>query len=87
MHVLHDHVAGGRELRWMCTVDDQKRDNIHTADGVDKADFVKMRTERDASLDLPALIVPSIQVNIRAGVLPEPVENGIAYIRVPIDTL
>lgn len=87
LYMCHDYKPGGRELRWMCTVDDQKWDNIHTADGVDKADFVKMRTERDASLDLPALIVPSIQVNIRAGHLPEEDDNGIRYLKTPIDTL
>ena len=87
LYMCHDYQPGGRELRWMCTVDDQKRDNIHTAVGVDKADFVKMRTERDATLNLPALIVPSIQVNIRAGRLPEPGENGIAYLKTPVDTL
>jgi glyoxylase-like metal-dependent hydrolase (beta-lactamase superfamily II) len=87
LFMCHDYKPGGRELRWMCSVEEQRRDNIHVADGVGKEAFVKMRTERDATLGLPALIVPSIQVNIRAGVLPEPVENGIAYIRVPIDTL
>lgn len=87
LYMCHDYKPGGRELRWMCTVDDQKRDNIHTADGVGKADFVKMRTERDASLDLPALIVPSIQVNIRAGHLPEKDDNGTAYVKTPVDKL
>ena len=87
LYMCHDYKPGGRELRWMCTVEDQKCENIHTADGVDKADFVKMRTERDASLDLPALIVPSIQVNIRAGHLPEEDDNGITYLKTPVDTL
>ena len=65
----------------------KRRDNIHVADGVDKAGFTKMRRERDATLSLPALIVPSIQVNIRAGRLPDEDDNGISYIRTPLDTL
>ena len=87
LFMCHDYRPGGRELEWVCSVDDQRGGNIHVHDGVSKADFVRMRTERDATLGLPALIVPSIQVNIRAGLLPEPDANGIPYIRVPIDTL
>ena len=85
--MCHDYKPGGRELRWVCSVDEQWANNIHVADGIEKADFVKMRTERDAKLDLPKLIVPSIQVNIRAGRLPESDDNGVAYIRTPVDTL
>lgn len=87
LYMCHDYMPGGRELRWVCSVDEQRRANIHVASGIEKADFVKMRTERDATLDLPALIVPSIQVNIRAGHLPESDDNGIAYIRTPVNTL
>jgi len=87
LYMCHDYKPGGRELRWVCTVDEQRRDNIHVADGVDKAGFTKMRRERDATLSLPALIVPSIQVNIRAGRLPDEDDNGISYIRTPLDTL
>lgn len=85
LYMCHDYRPGGRELRWVCSVDDQRRHSIHVAEGVSKEDFVGMRTERDATLGLPALIVPSIQVNIRAGRLPEPDGNGIAYIKIPID--
>ena len=74
-------------LRWECTVDEQRTDNIHVNADVDKSGFVKMRRERDATLSLPGLIVPSIQVNIRAGHLPDAEENGIAYLKTPIDTL
>lgn len=87
LHMCHDYKPGGRELRWACTVDEQRRDNIHVADGVSKSEYVKMRTQRDAALDLPALIVPSIQVNIRAGHLPTPENNNLAYIKTPINTL
>ncbi len=87
LFMCHDYMPGGRELRWMCTVDEQRSENIHVNETVDKAGFVKMRQERDASLDLPGLIVPSIQVNIRAGHLPDAESNGIAYLKTPIDTL
>lgn len=87
LYMCHDYRPGGRELRWECTVDEQRADNIHVHEGVGKADFVNMRKSRDATLSLPALIVPSIQVNIRAGRLPGAEDNGIRYIKTPIDTL
>ena len=87
LYMCHDYKPGGRELRWVCSVDEQRRENIHVADNVEKTDFVTMRTARDASLSLPGLIVPSIQVNIRAGHLPVEEDNGIAYIKTPLDTL
>jgi glyoxylase-like metal-dependent hydrolase (beta-lactamase superfamily II) len=87
LYMCHDYQPGGRELRWVCTVDEQREANIHVSTAVSKADFVGMRNERDTKLKLPALIVPSIQVNIRAGHLPEPENNNIAYIKTPIDTL
>lgn len=87
LYMCHDYRPDGRELRWACTVDEQRRDNIHVANGVSKSEYVKMRTQRDATLDLPALIVPSIQVNIRAGHLPAPENNNLAYIKTPINIL
>lgn len=87
LFMCHDYKPGGRELRWECTVDEQRTYNIHVKAGVDKADFTKMRRERDATLNLPALIVPSIQVNIRAGHLPDAEDNGISYLKTPINTL
>jgi hypothetical protein len=74
-------------MHWVSTVDEQRSHNVHISENVDKAQFEKMRTERDATLGLPALIVPSIQVNIRAGHLPDKEENDIAYMKTPIDTL
>ncbi len=68
LYMCHDYKPGGRELRWVCTVDEQRADNIHVGAAVSKPEFVAMRAERDATLDLPDLIVPSIQVNIRAGI-------------------
>lgn len=87
LNMCHDYRPGGRELRWVSTVAEQREENVHLGNAAGKDEFVAMRRERDASLDLPALIVPSIQVNIRAGQLPAAEDNGIAYIKIPIDTL
>jgi glyoxylase-like metal-dependent hydrolase (beta-lactamase superfamily II) len=87
LYMCHDYMPGGRELRWECTVDEQRAENIHVNGNIGKAEFMSMRTERDATLNLPALIVPAIQVNIRAGHLPDAEDNDIAYIKTPIDTL
>ena len=84
--MCHDYKPGGRELEFRCTVDEQRAANLHDKDGVSKEDFVAMRTERDASLGLPALIVPAIQVNIRAGHMPDAEDNDISYLKPPIDT-
>jgi glyoxylase-like metal-dependent hydrolase (beta-lactamase superfamily II) len=86
LYMCHDYKPGGRELRWACTVDEQRAGNIHANDSVSKTAFENMRRDRDATLNLPALIVPSIQVNIRAGHLPDAEDNHIAYIKTPIDT-
>jgi len=67
-------------------VDEQRRSNVHVRAGVSQAEFSAMRTARDASLSLPALIVPSIQVNIRAGQLPDAEDNGIVYLKTPVNT-
>ena len=77
--------AGGRELRWQTTVTEQKQDNIHINDGISEADFVKMRTERDAQLAVPKLILPALQINIRGGRFPEASEQGTAFIKLPIN--
>ena len=85
--VCHDYGPGGREPRCETTIGEQKRSNIHVRIGTDEDQFVRMRTERDASLDMPTLILPSVQVNIRAGELPEPEANGVRYLKLPIDQL
>jgi len=87
LYMCHDYRPGGRELQWVSTVDEQRKGNVHVADNISKDAFTRMRTERDAALELPLLIVPSIQVNIRAGRLPDAEDNGVAYIKTPIDTL
>ena len=85
--VCHDYGPGGREPRCETTIGEQKHKNIHVRVGVDEAAFVKMRTERDATLSMPVLILPAVQVNMRAGELPEPESNGVRYLKLPIDSL
>ncbi len=86
--LCHDYGAGGkRDFAWETTVEEQRRGNIHCRDGVGREQFVAMRTSRDAELSFPRLMVPAVQVNIRGGRLPPPEDNGIAYLKVPVDTL
>jgi len=88
MFMLHDYGADGtRELQNETTVGEQRRNNKHVQEGVDEDEYVRMRTERDAKLKLPTLIIPSVQLNIRAGEMPPPDESGHRYIKVPIDAL
>lgn len=84
--LCHDYLPEGRsEYVWETTVAEQKQNNIHVATDKDQSDFVKMRTERDAKLGMPKLIIPAIQTNIRAGNLPESEDNGTQYLKVPIN--
>ena len=86
--VGHDYKAPGRdEFAWETTVGEQKALNVHVGAGKPLADFVAMRTERDAKLGMPRLILPSLQTNMRAGNFPEPDDNGTRYFKVPINTL
>jgi glyoxylase-like metal-dependent hydrolase (beta-lactamase superfamily II) len=85
--VCHDYGPGGREVACETTIGAQKRGNIHVRDGVTEAGFVAMREARDATLKVPALLLPALQVNIRAGALPEPEADGIRYLRLPVDIL
>ena len=71
----------------MSTVADEKANNIHVHDGVTEEQFVQMRTTRDKPLDMPTLILPSIQVNIRAGHFPEADSNGVSYLKIPLNAL
>lgn len=88
LFLCHDYKAPGRDTyAWETTVGAERAGNIHVRDGVDEDDFVDMRTRRDATLAMPKLILPSVQVNIRAGNLPEPEENGRRYLKLPLDTL
>lgn len=87
LFMCHDYPPEGREAQWECTVADQRARNIHVHDGVSEAEFVAMRTKRDAGLAMPVLILPSVQVNIRAGELPPPEANGVSYLKIPLNAL
>ena len=83
--VGHDYGPGGREIAWETTVAEQRQANKHVNDSVDEDSFVEMRTKRDAELAMPGLLLPSIQVNIRGGRLPEPEDNGVSYLKLPLN--
>ncbi|CAN5116539.1 MBL fold metallo-hydrolase [soil metagenome] len=87
VYVCHDYPPESREPHWQTTVAEQRAKNIHVRDGIGEEEFVAMRTARDATLDMPTLILPSIQVNVRAGQMPPPDDNGIAYLQIPLNTL
>ncbi len=88
LFMCHDYKAPGRsDYAWETTVGAEKARNIHVGAGKTQADFVKMRNARDATLDMPVLILPSVQVNMRAGDLPPPENNGVRYMKIPIDAL
>ncbi|MEJ7932322.1 MBL fold metallo-hydrolase [Ramlibacter sp. AN1015] len=87
MFVCHDYPPQGREPCWETTVREQRERNVHVHDGITEDAFVAMRTARDASLEAPSLILPSLQVNIRGGQLPEREANGVAYLRIPLNAL
>ena len=87
LFVCHDYPPEGREAKWETTVAEQRTSNIHVRDGIGEEEFVAMRTARDAGLEVPTLILPSLQVNVRAGRLPPSDENGISYLRIPLNVL
>jgi glyoxylase-like metal-dependent hydrolase (beta-lactamase superfamily II) len=87
MFMCHDYPPQGREPRWETTVREQREKNIHVRDGITEDGFVAMRTARDATLEAPTLILPSLQVNVRAGQLPPADDNGVAYLRIPLNAL
>ncbi len=86
--VGHDYKAPGREeFAWETTVAEEKQRNVHVGGGRGKEEFVKLRQARDATLAMPRLIVPSLQINMRAGQMPEPDDNGVSYLKVPLNKL
>ena len=87
MFVCHDYAPNGREFLWETTVGAQRMSNIHLGDQVTEDGFVEMRETRDATLAMPRLIMPSIQVNMRAGHMPDAEENGTTYLKVPVQGL
>ena len=86
--LCHDYKAPGRDdFVWETTIGQERDSNVHVHEGVGEDEFVEMRTRRDATLGMPRLILPSIQVNMRGGHLPEPEENGTRYLKLPLDVL
>ncbi|MBC7600615.1 MAG: MBL fold metallo-hydrolase [Polaromonas sp.] len=87
LFMCHDYPPEERSASWETTVAEQRAGNIHVHDGVSEEDFVKMRTARDATLEMPVLILPSVQINIRAGEMPPKEDNGVSYLKIPLNAL
>lgn len=87
MFMCHDYGPGGRSVRNETTVGEQRRHNKHVGGGKSRDEYIQLREERDAGLGMPRLIIPSVQVNMRAGRLPEVEDNGVSYLRVPVNLL
>ena len=85
--MCHDYGPNGRDIQWETTVAAEREHNIHVRDGVSEDEFVAMREARDATLDMPKLIIPSLQVNMRAGQLPPKDESGKTFLKVPVNGL
>ena len=87
LFMCHDYPPNGRPVRFETTVAEQRANNIHIKDSISEAEFVDMRTKRDATLEMPVLILPAVQINIRAGEFPPKENNGIAYAKIPLNAL
>ena len=87
LYMCHDYQPGGRDVEFISTVGEERERNIHVRNGISEEEFVAMRSARDAALDMPTLILPSVQVNMRAGQLPEPEANGTRYIKIPLNAV
>jgi glyoxylase-like metal-dependent hydrolase (beta-lactamase superfamily II) len=87
LFMCHDYGPAGREIRWESTVAEQRRANIHVRDGISESEFVAMREARDRTLDMPRLILPSLQVNMRAGSMPPSDATGRVFLKVPVNAL
>lgn len=87
LYMCHDYPPEDREVLFASTVAEQRADNIHVRNGISEEEFVAMRTKRDSTLEMPTLILPSVQVNMRAGHFPEPESNGTRYLKIPLNML
>ncbi|AUF98642.1 MBL fold metallo-hydrolase [Pseudomonas sp. 02C 26] len=87
LFMCHDYLPEGRALRFVTTVAEQRASNIHIRQDISEDEFVAMREARDATLDMPVLILPAVQVNMRSGQLPEPESNGVRYLKIPLNQL
>jgi len=87
LFICHDYAPGGLEIKWETTVGEQRARNMHVQDGMSEAEFVALRTARDATLAMPKLIIPSIQVNMRAGQLPPADAENRRFLKLPLNAL
>ncbi|MEL0320380.1 MAG: MBL fold metallo-hydrolase [Gammaproteobacteria bacterium] len=87
MFMCHDYMPNGREMQYETTVGEQKASNLHVHDGISEDEFVAMRSAKDKTLSMPTLILPSVQVNMRAGELPPAEDNGVRYLKIPLDAV
>jgi glyoxylase-like metal-dependent hydrolase (beta-lactamase superfamily II) len=87
LYMCHDYQPHGREVQFVSTVADERANNIHVRNGISEEEFVAMRTRRDATMEMPTLILPSVQVNMRAGHFPEPEANGTRYLKIPLNVV
>ena len=87
LYMCHDYQPGGREVQFVSTVAEQREHNVHVRNGISEEEFVAMRTKRDASMDMPTLILPSVQVNMRAGHMPPAEANGVRYLKIPLNAV
>lgn len=87
LYMCHDYQPGGREVQFVSTVAEQREKNVHVRNGISEEEFVTMRHARDITLAMPTLILPSVQINMRAGQLPEPESNGTRYIKIPLNAV
>ncbi|MES2160966.1 MAG: MBL fold metallo-hydrolase [Pseudomonadota bacterium] len=87
LYMCHDYRPNGRPLAFVTTVAEERASNIHVRDGISEEEFVAMRTTRDATLDMPVLLMPSVQVNMRAGQLPPAEANGVRYLKIPLNAV
>jgi hypothetical protein len=87
MFMCHDYAPGGREVRYETSVREQREHNIHVGRGIGREQYIRLRQERDATLPMPRLIIPSVQINMRGGKLPPAEENGVSYLKIPLNLL
>jgi len=87
LFMCHDYQPGGREIQFESSVAQERASNVHVRDGISEQEFVAMRTARDETLSMPALILPSVQINMRAGQFPEPEVNGVTYLKIPLNAV
>jgi glyoxylase-like metal-dependent hydrolase (beta-lactamase superfamily II) len=87
LYLCHDYPPDGRDMRYRCSIHEQSESNVHIGGGRTRHAFIELRQTRDRTLSLPALILPAIQTNIRAGAMPEPEDNAVSYIKIPLNRL